>query len=114
MRSESRMSTTSTRNVWLASYLLAHGLTFARATRLTGPTFRVNFRFDDPRNDTPMLTRKFLDDVAVQRLVTARRALAEALDVVRDRGACEPDDIADVLAAVDVPWSRDARDGGTR
>jgi hypothetical protein len=98
----------------LAAFFLASGLKFTQAARLPGRHFRVTFAFEDPENAAPRLTRQFLGDEAGQRLITARRAMAEALDVVRDRGACEPDAIADVLAAVDVPWSRDDREGCAR
>jgi len=48
IKSPERTRTTSTRNVWLAAYYLAHGLTFLKATRLYGQSFRVNFVFEDP------------------------------------------------------------------
>jgi hypothetical protein len=98
---------TSTRNLWLGSWLLANGLVFVRATRLAGPHFRVNFFFDDPNNDAPQLTRQYLENIAMQRLITSRRVMGDILDVVERRGQCEANDIGDRLAAVARPWRTD-------
>src|SRR5206468_3965382 len=84
---------TSTHDLWLAAYLVAHGLTFRRATALDGPHFRVRFSFDDPNGRAPSLTRRFRHDIAMQRLVSSRRVLSEALAIVRSRGACEAADV---------------------
>jgi hypothetical protein len=105
------MRTTATRNVWLASYLCAAGLPFVRATRLPGRPFRVEFVFADPEGAAPRLTRAFLHDTAVQRLIDARRALSAALDVVHDRHVCEPADIDDTLAVVTAPRARSDEPG---
>jgi hypothetical protein len=98
-------TTTSTRSIWLAAYFVAADLEFIRAARLAGPAFRVAFFFRDPQGDAPRLTKEFLEDARMQRLISARRALAEALDVARDRHVCEAADIGDVLATVGVPWA---------
>jgi hypothetical protein len=99
--------TTHTRSIWLASFFIASGLSFLRAARLHdgGPGFRANFVFDDPDRRAPALTRQFLDDLAMQRLISARGALAAALDVTRQRGVCEAADVADELARVATPWA---------
>lgn len=97
-------STTSTRSVWLAAHLLDRGLEFLRAERLPGPAFRVAFFFRDSHGDAPRLTRQFPEDTSTQRLISARRAMAEALDVVSQR-PCEANDIAGALAMVGAPWA---------
>jgi hypothetical protein len=96
---------TSTRNLWLGSWFLANGLAFVRATRLAGPYFRANFFFDDPTDAAPHLTRRYLENIELQKLINARRLMGEVLDRVHERGACESGDVADALAAVDRPWS---------
>ena len=97
-------TTTSTRSIWFAAYLLASGLPFLRAMRLPGPAFSARFYFADPNSVAQRLTREFFDNVELQRVVNARRALAEVLDAVRDRGGCDASDVADVLAGVDHAW----------
>lgn len=108
------MALTSTRNLWLASWFLANGLAFVRATRLTGPHFRCNLFFDDPHDLAPQLTRQYLENIAMQRLITSRRVMGDILDVVERRGQCEANDIGDRLAAVTRPWNTDRTCGNFR
>src|SRR2546422_4579434 len=77
--------TTATRNVWLAAWYLSRGLRFVRATALPGRAFRVTMIFEDSASRAAGLEREFLDNVAVQRLITARRTVSEGLDVVAAR-----------------------------
>jgi hypothetical protein len=80
---------TATRNLWLGSWFLANGLAFVRGTRLAGPHFRVNLFFDDPHDLAPRLTRQYLENANLQRLITSRRVMGDILDVVERRGQCE-------------------------
>jgi hypothetical protein len=94
----------STKSIWLAAHFAACGLEFVRAVRLPGPSFRVAFSFADPQNRAPTLTAEYQANSALQRVIAARRAMAEALDAVRYRGVCEPHDIAHELEVTNM-WA---------
>lgn len=93
-----------TRNVWLAAFLLAHGLRFIRAERLVGSAPRCVFEFDDPDGRAPLLTRRFHNDLLVQRIIDARRVLGDVAEITSTRGAAERADVAERLAALDTRW----------
>ena len=52
------------------------------------------------------LTKKFIDDIATQRLIDNRRVLSRVMDQARQRGLCVRDDVADELDRVATPWSQ--------
>jgi hypothetical protein len=89
----------------LAAYFLSNGLQLARATRMAGPHFRANFFFHDPHDTARALTKQYLTDTAAQRLISSRRVMSEVLGVLGRRDVCGPDDVADEIARVDVPFA---------
>ena len=102
-----------TSSLWLASWFLAHGLTFRRATALHGGAhFRGNFFFEDPEGRAPILTQTFREATAVQRLITSRHVLIEVLDPVRSSGVCVAADVALALRLAEIP--SDERACGSR
>jgi hypothetical protein len=98
--------TTTTRNAWLASHFIASGLTFLRGPRMAGPHFRVVFVFSDPDHRAPALTKQFLEDRKMQKLINARRLVSTIMEIAAEHEVCLPSDLGTALDALDVPWSR--------
>jgi hypothetical protein len=87
----------------LASFFIANGLPFVRATVAPGSRSRVVFEFDDPHGAIAELTQRFQADTALQRFINARATVAAILDTARARGTCEPADVASALL-IAAPW----------
>ena len=97
--------TTSTTSVWLASFFIAHGLTFVRATALAGENFKVVFHFEDPGGQARDLIQRFRDDVELHRLIGARRVAAGIMSTVQRDAVCEAAAVEGELAAIALPWA---------
>jgi hypothetical protein len=84
-------------DLWLSSFLYAHGLTEVRAV-LSPRNELVEFLFTDHDNRFPRLLRAYRADVGLQQFIIARKVVGRLLAHARIAGWAEPDPPAEDAA----------------
>ncbi len=92
--------TITIRSIWAAAWLASRGLTFVRAVP-AGPASRIVFVFEDADHVARDLVRDFYRDRGVQRLIDARRAMTEIVEIAQRYGVAEAADV-ESLALLDM------------
>ncbi len=96
------------RNLWLASFMLAHGYALLRTT--ASPNGRVAFFFDNPRGDAREAIGAFYSDQFLQRLISGRIRVSDLIAATRDRcGVLEGAALAAILAPLTTTTITEAR-----
>lgn len=85
--------------MWQAAYLLSRRARFLRAAPRAG---RSVFFFFEGDEACRALLPAFWADEGIRRLVRARGIVAEVIAVVHERGLCEREDVAHLLAELDA------------